>query len=168
MKKGFTLIELMIVIAIIGILAAVAIPMYSDYTRKARTSEVPGSLKEIAKAQIAFKEDAQRTGSNGNPLNTYAIAIGSLRWMTNLKTGGNAGTCTTLGANDYAYAAACGKYFYYGANNASSSCSGNAVAAFTFGIASAAPLGNQATSPTVPSDWQTAACMNESLSLFHR
>ena len=51
-QKGFTLIELMIVVAIIGILAAVAIPAYQDYTVRARVAEAM-SLASAAKTTVA-------------------------------------------------------------------------------------------------------------------
>ncbi|RYF60284.1 MAG: pilin [Comamonadaceae bacterium] len=51
-QKGFTLIELMIVVAIIGILAAVALPAYQDYTKRARVSEGIG-LASGAKTAVA-------------------------------------------------------------------------------------------------------------------
>ncbi len=52
LQKGFTLIELMIVVAIIGILAAIAIPAYQDYTIRAQVSEGM-SLAAAAKAAVA-------------------------------------------------------------------------------------------------------------------
>jgi len=62
-QKGFTLIELMIVVAIIGILAAVAIPAYGDYTTKAKLSKVLGSIDPIKLAIVTFNNDSGGIGT---------------------------------------------------------------------------------------------------------
>ena len=63
LQKGFTLIELMIVVAIIGILAAVALPAYQDYTVRAKVTE---GLSLAGAAKTAVSENA----ANGAPYNS--------------------------------------------------------------------------------------------------
>ncbi len=68
-QKGFTLIELMIVVAIIGILAAVALPAYQDYTIRAKVSEV---ILAASSAKTSIAEGANTLGQM--PLDT-SIAV---------------------------------------------------------------------------------------------
>ena len=65
MQKGFTLIELMIVVAIIGILAALAIPAYQDYTARAQAAETFSLLDGMKTTIVAAMQEDPATANCG-------------------------------------------------------------------------------------------------------
>jgi len=87
LQKGFTLIELMIVVAIIGILAAVALPAYQDYTVRAKVTE---GLTLAASAKTAVAENA----ANGAPFGSGWIAPGATRNVASLAIDATTGRIT--------------------------------------------------------------------------
>jgi len=109
-QQGFTLIELMIVVAIIGILAAIAIPAYQDYTIRAQVSEGM-NLAAAAKAAVAESflnrgaPPANRTvaGMTPNAVDTsgkYVLSVGILNGVITVTYGNEANAQITAGGTN--------------------------------------------------------------------
>ena len=102
LQKGFTLIELMIVVAIIGILAAVALPAYQDYTVRAKVSEL---LLAAGNAKTTITENMQNNGTNaganaGASIETSGkVVSGSTVSTTGVITMVGNNTATSTGSN---------------------------------------------------------------------
>ena len=101
-NKGFTLTELMIAVAVVGILAAIAVPNYTQYVARTKLSEAPSNLMQMAALQEQFYRDFRR----------YAVGYSD---------SGAAATETAGTSNQdgkIAWGSANNKYFTYAVNTA--------------------------------------------------
>ena len=96
-QKGFTLIELMIVVAIIGILAAVALPAYQDYTAKAKVAEA-ANMAATAKTAIslAFNEGTLADGNTNGAFGLEAADNINSKYVRSVTAAGVSATVGTV------------------------------------------------------------------------
>ncbi|MGV0953660.1 MAG: pilin [Fluviibacter sp.] len=87
LQAGFTLIELMVVIAIVGILGAIALPAYQNYTIRAKVSE---GLLAASACKVSVTEAVQ-SGAATIPNN---LCSGSTQYVESVTSGGNSGNAT--------------------------------------------------------------------------
>ncbi len=99
-QKGFTLIELMIVIAIIGILAVIALPAYQDYTGRAQVSEAITLMEGQKSAIVEYYADKGAWPKNNTEAGIAAAADIKGKYVAKVEVGANGVITATMNAKN--------------------------------------------------------------------
>src|SRR5438128_5247557 len=95
-RNGFTLIELLIVVVIIGLLATIAIPMFSNTKEKAYVAAMKSDLRHLATAEEAFSYDSRKYTTNFAMMGNYISSVGVILNITEATPAGWSATTTSL------------------------------------------------------------------------